>query len=295
MEIRRRLYPYPVLAWFTDDYMDSHFDTIFDLRRDGYDFRLHCLSELNNDDLESMLTQDKVRFVYHVECAQTGFRKAFETNLSEIDYKIVENRIRGRVQVCSFIVAAEGLPHYSNRSLHDDYRGFTFHIDRGNIVAIGKEESFEIEKFPGDISQTRSAIVIVKNPDQEADGMLVDIYQRKLVVKIPEPEFYNYKSLSQEIGARSLLWSLIIVPALAHAMNEVVKKDPIERYELQRSAWYMALKKNLNTVFNRDLEGDDFIEEDMLMWAQKILKFPLHQALYTLVQDFGMLEGDDDE
>ena len=35
MEIRYKLYPYPVLAYYSDDYKDGSFDTTIDLQKDG--------------------------------------------------------------------------------------------------------------------------------------------------------------------------------------------------------------------------------------------------------------------
>lgn len=39
MEIRYKLYPYPVLAYYSDDYKDGSFDTTIDLQKDGYSKR----------------------------------------------------------------------------------------------------------------------------------------------------------------------------------------------------------------------------------------------------------------
>lgn len=295
MEIRERLYPYPVLAPFTDDYRDSYFETAFDLQRDGYDLCLHVLSELKNDELQVLLLEEKVSYVYHIECAQTGYRIAVSTNRNTVDYKIVDNKVSGRLQVCSFIIANEDFPDYTNQALHEDYSGFTFVIDEGNIMAVGSQASFEIEKTLSDLSNVPSVIVIIKNPDEDAEGMLVETNQSKLVIKIPQNDFSNYRNLSKEVGAKTILRSLVIVPAIAHALNEIAKRDSSERYEYSSYSWYLAIKKNLSTTFGLNVEDDDFAELDMLHLAQKILDSPVGKALSTLAQGYGTLEGDDDE
>lgn len=44
MEIRYKLYPYPVLAYYSDDYKDGSFDTTIDLQKDGYNIRIDFIS-----------------------------------------------------------------------------------------------------------------------------------------------------------------------------------------------------------------------------------------------------------
>ena len=41
MEIRYKLYPYPVLAYYSDDYKDGGFDATIDLQKDGYNCLLY--------------------------------------------------------------------------------------------------------------------------------------------------------------------------------------------------------------------------------------------------------------
>ncbi len=295
MEIREKLYPYPVLATFTDDYRDSYFETVFDLQKDGYDLCLHILSELKNEELQTLLLENRVNFVYHIECSQTGYRVAVNTNRNVFEHRIIDSKVSGRLQVCSFIIACEDLSNYTNQLLHGDYSGFTFAIDRGNIMAVGSQSDFEIEKTLSDLSYVPSVIAIVKNPEVDAEGMLVSIDQNKIVIRIPENDFYNYRSLSKEVGAKSILRSLIIVPALAYVLTEVAKRDPSERYIYSSYSWYLAIKKNLRTIFECNIESEDFAELDMLRLAQRILNSPLGKALSTLAQDYGIFVGDGDE
>lgn len=44
MEIRYKLYPYPVLAYYSDDYKDGSFDTTIDLQKDGYNIRIDFMA-----------------------------------------------------------------------------------------------------------------------------------------------------------------------------------------------------------------------------------------------------------
>ena len=59
MNIRYRLYPYPVLAYFNDDYVDSKFDVSAQCENRGYDIEIIVNVELVNEKLNDMIKQGK--------------------------------------------------------------------------------------------------------------------------------------------------------------------------------------------------------------------------------------------
>lgn len=48
MEIRKRLYPYPVLSPFTDDFQKGSFNVTIDCLEEGYDLNVKFQAELGN-------------------------------------------------------------------------------------------------------------------------------------------------------------------------------------------------------------------------------------------------------
>ena len=49
MEIKYKLYPYPVLSSYSNDYGTGAFDVAIDIVRDGYDLRIDFLATLTNE------------------------------------------------------------------------------------------------------------------------------------------------------------------------------------------------------------------------------------------------------
>ena len=45
MEIKYKLYPYPVLSSYSNDYRTGAFDATIDIVRDGYDLRIDSLAK----------------------------------------------------------------------------------------------------------------------------------------------------------------------------------------------------------------------------------------------------------
>ena len=67
MEIKYKLYPYPVLSSYSNDYRTGTFDVVIDIVRDGYDLRIDFLTTLICQSLQECIKQGSAKFVYHLE------------------------------------------------------------------------------------------------------------------------------------------------------------------------------------------------------------------------------------
>ena len=295
MDIRYKLYPYPVLSYYTDDYVNSRFDSVISPERDGFDIRISFLTELVNDELIELLAYNMVKIIYHLECAQTGYRVAVATKALEAVQIISNKLICGRLQICPFIVANEDLPDYINSSFHPDYRGFKFSIEAGCVMGVGRQVNVDIEKEVNDLSYTPSVFKIIKNADETAQGMIVEMNNQKIVIKIPEQEFYNYKNLEHVINIQPVLNSLVIIPTLTYVLEEVSKRDVSDRYEYSTYSWYRTVKKALAMRFSCDIDSEQLSEMNLIELAQKLINVPLSDSLRVLSSGYGPESEEDDE
>jgi hypothetical protein len=295
MEIRDKLYPYPVLSYYSDDYVDSSFNTSVNPTKDGYNIRLDFHAEVNNSGILDLLSSEKASIVYHLECAQTGYREAISTDKSELPYVIEYSKINGRLEICPFIVAKTEIPEYVNEQFHEDYRGFKFVIEEGCIMAVGRQVNVDIDKDVCDLSKTPSVFSIIKNDDERAVGMIVDFNYKKIIIKLPEQEFYNFSSLRGNPFIQPVLNSLVVIPALTYVLEEVSKREVHERYEYSSYAWYRAINKSLTNNFDCDIEKESFAEKNMLVMAQRLINAPLSDALQKLSSGYGYINEEEDE
>ena len=295
MDIRYKLYPYPVLSYYTDDYENSRFDSVISLERDGFDIRINFLTELVNDELLELLLEDKIKIIYHLECAQTGYRVAISTKSFDATQIISNKLIRGRLQICPFIVANEDLPDYINSNFHPDYRGFKFSIEAGCVMAVGRQVNVDIDNEINDLSNTPSVFKIIKNADDTVQGMIVEMNNPKIVIKIPEQEFYNYKSLEHAITIQPVLNSMVIIPTLTYVLEEISKRDSDERYEYSSYSWYRAIKKALAARFSCDIDSDQLQERNLIELAQKLINVPLADSLKVLSSGYGNVNEEDED
>ncbi|QNH54748.1 hypothetical protein H1B31_01950 [Selenomonas timonae] len=291
MEIKYRLYPYPVLSTYSDDYQSGKFNAVIEPRKEGYHLRVDFTAELTNDALKKLIRSGQAKYVYHMECAQTGFRKVFQTGEVIASELLSDKNLNGTLQICSFIVAVEDIQGYSSEDFHEDYRGISFDIEAGCIMASGKMVAVHISKDVDELEHMPSIFSIARNADDTCKHMMVDYSGRKIVIKLPMDDYYSYKQLSKTPQIQAVLNSLTIVPALIYVLGELKRVSVSEREENAENLWYRVLAKTLATKFDCDISSEEFEEQDVMRLAQSLINEPVSDAFKMLA---GFSGGDDE-
>lgn len=291
MEIKYRLYPYPVLSTYSDDYQSGKFNVVIEPHKEGYHLRVDFIVELTNEALKNLIRSGQAKYVYHMECAQTGFRKVFQTGEVITSEVLSDKHLNGTLQICPFIVAVEDIHGYSSKDFHEDYHGISFDIEAGCIMASGKMVTVHISKDVDELERMPSIFSIARNADDSCKQMVVDFSGRKILIKLPTEDYYSYKQLSKTPQIQSVLNSLTIVPALIYVLSELKRVSVSEREEHEENLWYRILAKTLATKFNCDISSEDFEERDVMCLAQSLINEPLSDAFKMLA---GFSGGDDE-
>lgn len=294
MEIKYKLYPYPVLTTYSDDYQHGKFEATIDIVRDGYNLRVDFVASLTSTGLKEQIKAGMAKYVYHLECAQTGFRKVVSTDKVAESYIIDNKLVSGKLQICPFIVAVEDIKGYTTEDFHSDYRTVAFDIEAGCVMAVGAMVTADISKDIDDLANTPSIFSIIRNADANCKEMLVDMSGRKIVIKLPLDDYYNYKKLAITPQYQPILNSLTVIPALTFVLSELMRMTIQDRMENADSLWYKTLSRALLTMFNCDLESAEFNSKNTIELAQKLVNAPISDAFRMLTSSFGVSGGDDE-
>lgn len=125
--------------------------------------------------------------------------------------------------------------------------------------------------------------------------MLVDMSQRKIMIKLPWDDFTNYSALQSLPEAQSILNSLTVVPALVYVLGQLRAQSPDERNENNSDTlWYKVLSKTLSTKFDCEIESTQFDALNFMELAQKLVNDPLSDAFKFLVNSPTSSGGEDE-
>lgn len=279
MDIRYKLFPYPVLSSFSDDYINCRFVTEVRAVRDIKDIVFYLNILMDNAELQSLIEAGKAEYVFHIECSQTSYRSIVRTVEFENIKRIPESKLNGKVTICSFIVAKEYLKNYTNSLFNCDYGNMSFNIERGSILAIGGQTNIEIIKETEELSKIPSIFSIIRLDTDENIGMKFELGRDKITIQLPNETFYNYKNSINMPAFQPVLHSMLIMPALIYVF-ETLKCAGIEEYETYR--WFKGIERILKKS-DIDLNADTLENNPSYELAQKLLDLPIDRALKSLL------------
>lgn len=277
MLVSRRLFPYPVLTCQNDDYVNSNFimtvNVTNGVREICFDFHI----TLDNKELVQMIEQNVAEYVLHIENPSTSYRTVVKTDETSIKINIPECNLKGKVEICIFIVAKKDIPYFINTNFNEDYENSTFHIRKGNILAISNQEIINIEKQDEELSKITSIFTICRNP-KDLNYVSFDLNTDKIVIKLDSSTFNNYKKMTNLPWMIPVLNSMIIIPALIYTFEQL--KGATDDYDDYR--WYKSIVRSLD---KQGIKLDKELLEKTPSYelAQKSMNDPLAQALNSLV------------
>ena len=289
MDIRARLYPYPVLSADTDDYIGSDFTFTVFFSKQVTDIGLDITISLDNEELKSRIDNEEAVFLIHIECSKTSYRKAIMTSDMHKKLQIPNKKLNGNVSICLFVVAAKDLTNYSNPNFNEDYEGMSFDIEKGNILAIGGQRILHVTKEAEELSRIPSIFTICRAmTDSEDESMQIDLDRDKIVITLCDETFKNYKLLCNSNSKLPIFHAMVIIPALIYAL-ESIRKDGINAYEGRR--WFKSIRRTLEKS-DLKLDKDTLEMKPSYYLAQKLMESPVNKAFSAAVAEVDL--GDDD-
>ena len=290
MEIKYKLYPYPVLWDKNDDYKKpSKFSVEVEPKEDFKNIKLKINFLLEDKEIEELIKENKAEYVVHIEGSSTYFREIISTKETEIIYDLKERDILGRLQINFFILAKQNIKNYRNDNFNEDYSSETFNLKKGNIIAIADGYRFDIEKNDDELGKISSIFSICKKETVEQTGMTVDMSYKKIRIGLNITDYINYSQLSQNPNKVDSINSIIIFPALIYIFEQL-KKD-FNETDYTDYKWFRSLenifKKNGQKLNKELLENESSID-----LAQRVLSYPVERAFNSLKKED---DGDDEE
>lgn len=289
MLIRNKFFPYPVIAKGNESYTTATFTSDVDIEKNGYHIKFTLKASTNNEGINELIATKKASFVHHIECVKTCYRHAVITQDEEETFQIHQSKLNGAVQISTVIVANEDLKGYKNADFSADYRGFSFNIKKGCLLAIGGCVEIELNKQKDDLENTSSIFSIVPNLDPNETIINVDVSSTKpkIVIRIPVKGCNIYKNLSTNLELQSIMHSMIIIPALVQTFDEL-KSSRYELYNFSDCRWFKALTKACKNL-RIELTEQSLENLDSYKTAQLLMDSPTMRALTYLAG------GSDDE
>ncbi|MBE8721188.1 hypothetical protein [Sphingobacterium pedocola] len=238
---------------------------------DRYKIVIEC--SLTNNDLIKLLQEGKAEFLCEATCSNTVYRENTLSDNARIEFEIPKKQVKGKVEFICLLVAQQSLPNYSNADAHRDYSGFTFDLDKGDILAFFGEFTFDADIKYEKLKAVSSFMEVVEREDIEYTN--IDLKKSKIEVQLPTNEYNIYRSdvIAQEIKFASIFHSSLVLNALLTALYNFEEHEDY--------LWAKALKYRLaneDQFQNLNIKEKENIPEI----AQRLLGNPFGRLLSGL-------------
>lgn len=278
MKLRSDLFPYPVLSKELDDYIDSSFEVEINQEKISINrVKLSFEFMLNNEELNSLIEEERASFAIHIEGEASSYRKLVHLDKDEFKYSIeLESKTTPKKLFVNFmVIAKEKIYNFSNKNFNKEYYGDDLvieQIEKGSILAYDTMAELNIN-FSNDDNGSLKSMIRVAEFDE--NYMEVDFDSDVIQINLPKKSYIAYVNLSNSSQERQkLLLVTIILPALTMAI-EKIKYGEIE----ETVKWVVSLGYLLKKI-NLDIESIRDSNYNSMKIAQQLLDCPLENVLH---------------
>lgn len=280
MEIRNRLFPYPVLCMENDDYVNCSFNIQIKQTEELKDIILQFNVELNNNDLLELIRKGEAEYLIHIECSNTSFRKVVRNAGNSFTYRIPKTKVNKEVYLVGMVIARKTITNFYSSNFNEDYDE-PVDFEKGSILAYRNLPRIIVLKNYEELASDDAFFTIVcKNNGQDIDEPVTfDINGNKIKIFVDDSIYNEYVKFHTNPVMNPLMISMLVMPALTYVI-EVMRNEGIENYI--SCYWYQKIKKSCELQGKRFVE--DIIEGDAtsIEIAQEMLQLPLGKAFRNL-------------
>ena len=282
MKLNNRLFPYPILSPYFNDFKEVDFEADITILQTSHSVQINTSIKLTEPYIKQMVEDGIIEYVLQLECAMTSYRESIRFSEDTFEYKVSEELLEDKLNIRVFMVASQELEDYGPTHLVEDYDGLKFDLDEFSIIGIASYRSVKIEKEKDQIKNVASIFSIVKKMNNKKSDFLFDVNSDRIRIELPSEYIEKYNILNRNPNNRYALMSIIIAPVLLRTI-ELLKTDSEDSYSMFK--WYDSL---LQLIDKKKIS----LEEDSYLIMQKLLENPLGDALVYLAGGHLMSEDD---
>ncbi|MGD9901725.1 MAG: hypothetical protein AB7S44_04255 [Spirochaetales bacterium] len=289
MQIKSRLYPYPIIdRWTnlvspTEDYQQTVFETNVETEIGQTEIILKFSAEIkNNEQIKKMIEDGSLAYAFHVECPKTSFRKLYTFNKRNFEEIFDSGQLDIKVEVSPFIIATKNIENFENNDWHNDYKEIQFFIEKGSVLGTGRQQNINITKQKDELADVPSIFSVCVHNNEIDKEMSISINSNNISIALPKAEFEKYQLIKKFTDYQKLGHALIVFPALVYVLEQLkqASEDMIDEYS--ERGWYRSIKKAME---KRGFNFENLKEMETYKWAQILIEYPLYDSFDQLLKD----------
>ena len=282
MEIKNRLFSYPVLCMENDDYTDCEFNVLVTMTEELNDIVLDFEVQIDNEEMELLVREGFAEYTIHIECSNTAYRTIVTMTGNRKKFRILKSRVNNEIALLGMVVATNKIENFTSQHLNEDYRDEKIVFEKGSILAYRNLPRIYVAKNYEELAGENPLFTIVKRikqKDEEVQPVTYELGNEKIRIMVDEDTYNIYIKFHQNANMQPLVNSLLVMPAMAY-MIEVLKISDENTY--YNTFWYQQIKKFCKAQgkeFKEDVIDSDKTSIEI---SQEMLRLPIGRAFKSI-------------
>ena len=269
-------YPYPVLG-IGDDLSPAPSLEV-DISEEGNYYVIHVVMNVKNEDIIRLISEKKAQYVCELECPATFHRRSFASEQNEVDIKINKQDVARRIYFDCTVTATSEIPNYTNSLFHEDYKGFSFNLSPGDLLAFVGKFYYDADIIYDKLQTAGSFMTIV--PGYDENNVIYYLSNPKIEIQLPTALYDDYKKSFNGRGKHAdIFHSSMVLNALVFALMNYDEEEYGNKLWARTLKYRIELEPQLK-VFAHTLETKDPVE--ILKLAQALLSNPYKRLISTM-------------
>lgn len=210
--------PYPVLGINDDIYplLEQGCVKMNDPVKTRTDYLFDIELTQRNKDITNLVDEGKALYACEVTCKNAFLRRCYKSKNSHFDITLGRKEVNGRIDFQCFIAVTEPLPHYINSDFNEDYHGFHFDLDNGDMLAVFPLAWWNTNIKFDKLYAAGSYMQIV----EAAEGInktWFNLDEDRIMIEMPHDMFVQYQRIGNSFP--EVIHSSLVHNALVYALS----------------------------------------------------------------------------
>ena len=284
MKINDLSFPYPVLGIGDDILPKPTFKGEPQVESDTTNYTFTVDFAMVNPTIKQVADSGSATYLCEVTCSSTLYRKSFRSQTTHFAIVIPKTHLGGRVDFQFTITVTKSIKAYTNPQFHEDYKGFSFDLEPGDLLGFLGEFSYDVDIKYDKLKSVGTFMQITEGPTLKLARF--NLGGDKIDIQLPSTLYQQYRhSIMGNMRLANIIHSSIVFNALVTA--------PLDIQNFGNTLWARTIKYRFDTEATfEDIREQNALEEletdDIIELAQRLLSDPygrLFNTISTLLDD----------
>lgn len=212
--------PYPVLGIYDDVYplLEDGCVQMADPIKTATEYLFGIVLTQHNKDITRLVDDGKALYACEVTCKSTFLRRCYKSKEPHFDIKLSRKNVNGRIEFQCYIAVTSQLLNYTNEDFNEDYNGFSFDLEAGDMLAVFPMAWWNTNIKFDKLYAAGSFMQIV----EAADGVeqtWFNLDEDRIMIEMPHDLFVQYQRIGNSFP--EIIHSSLVHNALVYALSNL--------------------------------------------------------------------------